>query len=232
MLEARRVSRSFHATFSTSWRRYAYLLPRTPGMSPMDVADEAREIDRVLQPLAGAPGMPRWNRPSHTPIAYAHFVRQWLMSIPYADSIRRLHTPIVCAHATPPHPLLTIPPRAPLPVTVPGFGRARSGVARDYAALGRGLPRGKSTVTTLHHASARPVRLAGGGFATRVDLVGDRFLRRQVADLALLRSRAALPRCAPALRSRARRLSCMRASSRSRHAASCGTAECHHGNGT
>ena len=245
VLEARRVSRSFHATFSTSWRRYAYLLPRTPGMSPMDVADEAREIDRVLQPLAGAPGMPRWNRPSHTPIAYAHFVRQWLMSIPYADSIRRFHTPIAYADR------MRACDSTPPPAHDPTSSSSPCHRARLWACSLRRCARLRGTRSRasswqvdgddsaprlcapsaagrwrLRHASrpsGRPLPQTAGG------RLGPAALPRCAPALC---SRAALPRCAPALRSRARRLSCMRASSRSRHAASCGTAECHHGNGT
>lgn len=58
------------------------------------------------------------------------------------------------------------------------------GVPRDYAALGRGVPRGKRTSATLHHASARRVRLAGSASdAVRIDVVADRFIRRQVRTL-------------------------------------------------
>ena len=57
------------------------------------------------------------------------------------------------------------------------------GVARDYAALGRGVPAGKETRMLVRHAAARPVRTRAGDFVTRVDLVGDRWLRRQVRCL-------------------------------------------------
>ena len=57
------------------------------------------------------------------------------------------------------------------------------GVARDYAALGRGVPAGKETRMLVRHAAARPVRTRAGDFVTRVDLVGDRWLRRQVRSL-------------------------------------------------
>lgn len=57
------------------------------------------------------------------------------------------------------------------------------GVERDYAALGRGLKAGKSTRGTLLHASARTVRLDSGVDAARIEIVGDRFLRRQVRTL-------------------------------------------------
>ena len=74
-----------------------------------------------------------------------------------------------------------------------------TGAPRDYAALGRGVPPGKETTTTLRQVSARMVELGsgdgsrdgsrdgggdgGGAVATRVDLLGDRFLRRQVRVL-------------------------------------------------
>ena len=55
------------------------------------------------------------------------------------------------------------------------------GVARDYAALGRGVPAGKETRMLVRHAAARPVRTRAGDFVTRVDLVGDRWLRVKFA---------------------------------------------------
>ncbi|KAJ1623859.1 pseudouridine synthase, partial [Pavlovales sp. CCMP2436] len=69
------------------------------------------------------------------------------------------------------------------------------GEERDYSALGRGLPKKKSTRCTLLAASARPVRLAytgatdaGGGEmigteAVRIEVVADRFLRKQIRTL-------------------------------------------------
>ena len=68
------------------------------------------------------------------------------------------------------------------------------GAPRDYAALGRGVARGKDTTMLLRHASARRVRAParrgdGGGhdgrsaYCTRIDLLGDRFIRRQVRTL-------------------------------------------------
>ena len=112
VVSAREVDRSYHATFSTAWRRYAYLLPPPPGAtsSREEVAAEAEALDGLLRGLAGT--------------------------------------------------------------------------TRDYAALGRGLPKNKPTQSLLRHAAARPVALpGGGGYATRVDLVGDRFIRRQVRVL-------------------------------------------------
>ena len=106
LVRARRMDRSYHATFSTSWRRYAYLLPPSSNQSHEDITDEATRINAMLRPLEGE--------------------------------------------------------------------------TRDYAALGRSVPEGKETAALLRHASARVVSIPGGGVATRVDLVGDRFLRRQV----------------------------------------------------
>ena len=75
--------------------------------------------------------------------------------------------------------------------------RPLAGVPRDFSALGRGLPKGKAVAeTTLHVSEATEVALehvleggaegggAEGGGATRIrairiDLVGDRFLRKQ-----------------------------------------------------
>ena len=59
------------------------------------------------------------------------------------------------------------------------------GARRDYAALGRGLPKGKDTHTTLRRATARAVPLVPGGAAraVRIDVEGDRFLRRMVRTL-------------------------------------------------
>lgn len=108
VLEAARVPRSYHATFGTRWRRYAYLLPPKRGASRREVEAEAAALHALLRTLAGAP--------------------------------------------------------------------------HDFGALGRGVPKGKDTVTTLHRASARAVELDGGA-ATRIDLVGDRFIRRQVRVL-------------------------------------------------
>ena len=69
--------------------------------------------------------------------------------------------------------------------------RVATGAPRDFAALGRGVPPGKDTTTTLRQASARLVEIGemsetgdgGGAAATRIDLLGDRFLRRQVRVL-------------------------------------------------
>ena len=126
LVDARRMDDGYHATFSTAWRRYAYLLPASPGATRVEAAAEAARLDGLLRPLAGEP--------------------------------------------------------------------------RDYAALGRSVPAGKDTTMTLRHAAARlvelPVAPSGGGggdddpgvaapttWATRIDLVGDRFLRRQVRTL-------------------------------------------------
>ena len=126
LVDARRMDDGYHATFSTAWRRYAYLLPASPGATRVEAAAEAARLDGLLRPLAGEP--------------------------------------------------------------------------RDYAALGRSVPAGKDTTMTLRHAAARlvelPVAASGGGggdedpgvaapttWATRIDLVGDRFLRRQVRTL-------------------------------------------------
>ena len=111
LVRARHRDESYHATFSTAWRRYAYLLPRVAAAPAEAVEAEAARLDALLQPLAGE--------------------------------------------------------------------------LRDYAALGRGVPAGKETRMRLRHAAARAVPLAGGAgaFATRIDLIGDRFLRRQVRTL-------------------------------------------------
>jgi tRNA pseudouridine(38-40) synthase len=59
----------------------------------------------------------------------------------------------------------------------------------DYAALGRGVPKGKNTVTTLLHASASAMTLPAGAqrsgtaSAMRIDVTGDRFIRRQIRCL-------------------------------------------------
>eukprot|EP00900_Chrysochromulina_parva_P019014 jgi/Chrpa1/27113/Chrysochromulina_OHIO_Genome00009424-RA len=106
LVSAQTVPRSFHATFSTAWRRYVYLLPANDATLGAD----ADAIDRQLRPLVDA-------------------------------------------------------------------GEAH------YGALGRGLPRGKSPRMRLQHASARAVQLEGGARAIRFELVGDRFLRRQVRTL-------------------------------------------------
>ena len=66
------------------------------------------------------------------------------------------------------------------------------GGTHSYAALGRQLPKGKNPLCTLHAARASRVALpaldgdGGGGAevaAARIELVGDRFLRRQVRTL-------------------------------------------------
>ena len=108
------------------------------------------------------------------------------------------------------------PPGAATPTCCPGsrppggsggggggeVGRAccsLAGELRDYAALGRGVPAGKDTRMRLRHAAARAVPLAGGAgaFATRIDLIGDRFLRRQVRTLVSTVVAAATPATAP-----------------------------------
>ena len=118
LVDARRMERGYHATFSTAWRQYAYLLPPAPDQTAKQVAEEANRLDAMLQPLAGE--------------------------------------------------------------------------RRDYSALGRGVPVGKDTSMLLRHASARVVNLpspageSAGGVPmamTRIELVGDRFLRRQVRSL-------------------------------------------------
>lgn len=53
----------------------------------------------------------------------------------------------------------------------------------DFSALGRGLPKGKSGECVIHHASAETVVLGGGVVAARIDVVGSRFIRRQVRTL-------------------------------------------------
>ena len=73
----------------------------------------------------------------------------------------------------------------------PSNHRLAAGAPRDFAALGRGVPPGKDTTTTLRQASARLVEIGergavgdgGGAVAARIDLLGDRFLRRQVRVL-------------------------------------------------
>lgn len=57
------------------------------------------------------------------------------------------------------------------------------GAPRDYMALGRGVPKGKSTVTELHYAGATAVQLDDNQPALRIDVVGNRFIRRQVRVL-------------------------------------------------
>lgn len=61
--------------------------------------------------------------------------------------------------------------------------RPLAGTVRDYAALGRGVPKGKNTKMTIYDASAQAVELRGGACATRIVLRGDRFIRRQVRTL-------------------------------------------------
>ena len=115
LVSARRMGRNYHATYSTTWRRYCYLLPAPPGTAPAETEAEAARIDALLRPLAGE--------------------------------------------------------------------------TRDFAPFGRSVPEGKDTNMILRHASARLVELkvVGGdgpsGMATRIDLVGDRFLRQQVRTL-------------------------------------------------
>lgn len=57
------------------------------------------------------------------------------------------------------------------------------GPPRDYAALGRGVPAGKDTTMSLLRCDASRVALPDGGAALRFDVVGDRFVRRQVRCL-------------------------------------------------
>ena len=49
LIDARKVSRQFHAQFSSSWRRYVYLLPLAPHEDEL-----ASVIDAQLAPLVGA----------------------------------------------------------------------------------------------------------------------------------------------------------------------------------
>ena len=114
LVAARHMASGYHATYSTTWRRYAYYLPSWPGATRDEVATEAAALDALLRPLCG--------------------------------------------------------------------------VARDFRALGRSLPAGKDTNTLLRHASARLVMPAGEESdaatpMTRIELVGDRFLRQQVRTL-------------------------------------------------
>ena len=43
----------YHATYSTAWRHYAYLLPPPPNATRAAVAAEAAALDKLLRPLAG-----------------------------------------------------------------------------------------------------------------------------------------------------------------------------------
>ena len=54
LINARRITRSnYHATHSTTWRRYAYILPPLPTQTADDIANEASRLDELLQPLSG-----------------------------------------------------------------------------------------------------------------------------------------------------------------------------------
>eukprot|EP00965_Chrysotila_dentata_P244172 6205812-Pleurochrysis_carterae.AAC.2 len=61
------------------------------------------------------------------------------------------------------------------------------GSSLDYSALGRGLPRNNNGVTCMRYVRASNVQLAqrdGGALpAMRIDVLGDRFLRRQIRTL-------------------------------------------------
>ncbi|KAL1528659.1 hypothetical protein AB1Y20_009996 [Prymnesium parvum] len=57
------------------------------------------------------------------------------------------------------------------------------GIPRDYSSLARGLPKGKNTMCTLLRARAYNSMVDGGCKLACVELVGDRFLRRQVRTL-------------------------------------------------
>ena len=102
--DARKVPRSFHATFSTKWRHYAYFVPLFA-----DDTISAELLDAQLATLVGPP--------------------------------------------------------------------------RDFRAFGRGLPRKKSTTCQFFHASAQRVELDKDVNAIRIDVVGDRFIRKQMRVL-------------------------------------------------
>lgn len=54
LVRARRMAPGYHATYSTAWRHYAYLLPPPPNATRAAVAAEAAVLDKLLRPLAGA----------------------------------------------------------------------------------------------------------------------------------------------------------------------------------
>lgn len=109
LLSATRVPREYHATFSTRWRRYVYLLP----IQGLGISCD--ELSQQFEPLVGTP--------------------------------------------------------------------------RDYAALGRGLPKGKNTTCLLQSVIVSVVSLpmlensANCSSAFRIEIVGNRFLRRSVRTL-------------------------------------------------
>ena len=53
LVRARRMAPGYHATYSTAWRHYAYLLPPPPNATRAAVAAEAAALDKLLRPLAG-----------------------------------------------------------------------------------------------------------------------------------------------------------------------------------
>ena len=53
LVRARRMAPGYHATYSTAWRHYAYLLPPPPNATRAVVAAEAAALDKLLRPLAG-----------------------------------------------------------------------------------------------------------------------------------------------------------------------------------
>ena len=54
LVRARRMAPGYHATYSTAWRHYAYLLPPPPNATRAAVAAEVAALDKLLRPLAGA----------------------------------------------------------------------------------------------------------------------------------------------------------------------------------
>ena len=54
LVSSRSVPSSYHATYSTDWRRYAYLLPPRADQPRDEIIAEAARIDAQLKPLVGA----------------------------------------------------------------------------------------------------------------------------------------------------------------------------------
>jgi tRNA pseudouridine(38-40) synthase len=160
LLSARKVPRAFHASFSAQWRRYVYLLPLYPRVP--SAASSAEERPRMSERESAGE--------SETDACEGETGREGERA-----TERGAWTADVCVEA------------------LDAQLRALVGTERDYRALGRGLPASKSTRATLLAASARRVLLGGGADeegggrggveAVRVELVGDRFIRRQVRTL-------------------------------------------------
>lgn len=140
VLSAARVPRSWHATFSTCWRRYVYLLPAAGlGVSCADV-------HRQIAPLVGAP----------------HDFRALARGLPRGKDTTCTLLHAQCTHVVLPHRRVAV-------AAVDGVVAGEAGTA---------TPTAGTEAVEVEAKEEEEVEEA-----IRIEIVGDRFLRRMVRTL-------------------------------------------------